>query len=211
MSECLLGRDVLEFGPCAASERAARPRHDERVDLLRLAPFEALEERGVLAVDRQDPPSPTFARGECELAGCNEALLVRQREIDAALQRPERRVHAGEAHDGVEHDVGLRLLEQLGQVASDRLQRRVDVVERSRSRSCGAELEPGMSLDDLDRLAADRAGCAKERDALHPASVRAGTPSGMRARRNTPPVQRRAIRRCGRAFRRVRRAAFPCP
>ena len=87
------------------------------------------------------------------------------------LERPERRVDAGEADDGVEHDVGLRALEQLGQVASDLLQRRVDVVERRRAGGHGAELELGMRLDDLDRLAADRAGGAEERDALHPPSV----------------------------------------
>ena len=180
MRERLLGRDVLELGPRAAAERPAGTGEHERVDLLRLAPFETLEERRMLAVDREDPSASPLARGEGELAGGDEALLVCQREVDAALERPERRVHSGKADDGVEHDVGLSALEQLGQVASDRFQRRVDVVERGRARCGGAELELGMRLDDLDRLAADRAGCAKERDALHPPSVGAGTPRRVR-------------------------------
>ena len=45
----------------------------------------------MLAVDRQQQASPTLARGERELAGGDEALLVRERERDAALERPERR------------------------------------------------------------------------------------------------------------------------
>ncbi len=171
MCERLLGRDVLELGARAAAERAARAGEDERVDLLRLASLEALEERRVLAVDGQDPPAAPLCARERELAGGDEALLVREREVDAALERPERRVDAGEADDGVEDDVGLGAVEELGQIAADLLERRVDVVERRRAGGGGAELELGMRLDDLDRLAADRAGCAEQRDALHRISV----------------------------------------
>ena len=116
-------------------------------------------------------PRPRALRGECELSGGDEALLVREREIDPALERPERGVDAREADDGVEDDVGLRALEQLGQVAADLLQRRVDVVERRRAGGGGAELELRVRLDDLDRLAADRAGGPEQRDAFHRLSV----------------------------------------
>ena len=69
-------------------------------------PFlEALEERRVLAVDRQDPAAAARLRRGRELAGRDEALLVREREVDAVLERPERRVDAGEADDGVQDDV----------------------------------------------------------------------------------------------------------
>ena len=125
----------------------------------------------MLAVDRQDPASAPLLRGERELAGGDEALLVREREIDAALERPERRVDSREADDGVEDDVGLGAVEQLGEIAADLLQRRVDVVERRRAGRSGAELELGVRLDDLDRLAADRPGRAEQRDPLHALSV----------------------------------------
>ena len=149
MRERLLGRDVLELGARAAAERAAGAGEDERVDLLRLASLEALEERRVLAVDGQDPAAAPLPRGESELAGGDEALLVREREVDAALERPERRVDSGEADDGVEDDVGLRALEQLGEVASDLLQRarrrRRAVSSRRRRRRARAPGAPRRS------------------------------------------------------------------
>jgi hypothetical protein len=82
MCERLLGRHVLELGARATAEGASRAGEHEGVDLLRLASLEALEERGVLAVDRQDPAPPPLACGESELSGGDEALLVREREID---------------------------------------------------------------------------------------------------------------------------------
>jgi len=88
------------------------------------AALEALERSGVLAVDWDQPPSPAPLRRERELSGCDEALFVRQREIDAVLERPERRREPGKAHDCVEDDVGLRALEQLRQVASHLRMRR---------------------------------------------------------------------------------------
>ena len=213
MRERLLGRDVLELGARAAAERAAGTGEDERVDLLRLAPLEALEERRVLAVDRQDPAAAPLPRGEGELAGGDEALLVREREVDAALERPERRVHSGEADDGVEDDVRLRALEQLGQVASDLLQRRVDVVERRRAGGRGAELE----LRDAPRRSRSPGGRSSRSPRaarrVSPAKCTKSAPSGIRRRRrgSRRPARRRAGRRSGRACRRGRPAAFPCP
>ena len=69
-----------------------------------------------LSTGQEPPPSPRL-RGERELAGGHEALLVREREVDAALERPERDRQPGESDDGVEHDVGLGPLEQLGGVS----------------------------------------------------------------------------------------------
>ena len=87
------------------------------------------------------------------------------------LERPERRVDPREADDGVEDDVGLRALQQAGQIAADLLQRCIDVVERRRAGGRGAKLELGMRLDDFDRLATDRPGGPEQRNALHPPSV----------------------------------------
>ena len=132
-------------------------------------------ERGVLGVDREQQPSAPLLRRERELAGGNEALLVRERECDAALERPQRRADAGEADHGVEHHVRLRGLEQLRQVAAHLSQ--LDAVlggERAQvGRSCRerTQLQLGVSLHDLDRLPADRAGGAEKRDSLHGHSV----------------------------------------
>ena len=130
-----------------------------------VAALQALEGGGVLAVDRQQPASSPLPRRERELAGGDEALLVREREVDAALERPERHRQPGEADDRVEHDVGLGALEQLGQVAADLGQRR-EPVDGRRAGCGGDELELGMRVDDLDGLPADRAGGADEGDFL---------------------------------------------
>src|SRR5213076_517345 len=96
-----------------------------------------------------------------ELARGDEALLVRERERDAALERPQRRVDAGEADDRVQDDVGLRPLEHLRCVASDLRQRRNAVDGRGSGRRRD-ELEVGIRRDYLERLASDRAGDAQD-------------------------------------------------
>src|SRR5262249_45368701 len=150
---------------CSPAEGPTGAGEDERVHLLGRSALEALEERGVLAVDGQDPAAAALERRERELAGRDEALLVREREVDTVLERPERGMDPGEAEDGVEDDIGLGALEQLGEVAPDLGQRSIDVVERRGARRGRGELEVGMRLDDLDRLAADRAGGSEQRDA----------------------------------------------
>ena len=174
MCERLLGRDVGELVARASAERAARAREDERVHLLPLSALETLGERGVLGVHREDASAAAAHRGERQLAGGDEALLVREREVDAVLERPEGGVNAGEPDDGVQHDVWLCPLEQLGEIAADLLQRGVDVVERRRAGGHGAERELRVRCDDLDRLTPDRAGGAEEGDALHAISVGTG-------------------------------------
>ena len=125
----------------------------------------------MLAVDRKQEPLSPAPRRDRELAGGDEALLVRERERDPVLERPERRADAGKADDRVEDDVRLAPLEELDGVAADlgvldaELGRKA--VERRRARLQGAELELGMRCDDLDRLAADRAGRAEKRHASH--------------------------------------------
>src|SRR5581483_10931260 len=99
VGERLLGCDVLEFLTRAAAKRAAGGGEDERVDLLRRAPFEALEGGAVLAVDGEQPAAAPLPGREGELTGGDEALLVREREVDAALERPERDREPGEADD----------------------------------------------------------------------------------------------------------------
>ena len=133
-------------------------------------------QRRVLGVDRQQQAAAPLLRRERELAGGDEALLVRERERHAALERPERRLDAREADDRVQHDVRLGRLEQRRQVAADldvrdavRGREPVEVGRRRRER---AELELGIAVDDVDRLPADRAGRAEKRDPPHGAQCR---------------------------------------
>jgi hypothetical protein len=81
---------VGELFPCPAAEWAAGGGQDDGVDGLWAAALEALVERRVLAVDRQEEASPTLSSGQCELPRRHEALLVGERERDAALEGPER-------------------------------------------------------------------------------------------------------------------------
>ena len=103
----------------------------------------------MLAVDGQEQPSSPLPRGDREIAGGDEALLVRERERDAALERPERRAHSREPDDGVQHEVGLGGVEELGDVAADldvlASQLRRELVERLRARRERAHRELGVA------------------------------------------------------------------
>ena len=196
----------------AAAERAAGSREHERVDLLRLASFEALEERRVLAVDGQDPAAAALARSESELPGGDEALLVREREVDAVLERPQRRVDSREADDGVEDDVGLRRARgaRSGRPrppSAARGRRRAASSRRPRRRARAPDA-PRRSRSPGDRSipwprAALRASPAQCRESA--------SENRTRPRGSTPRARRRAGRRSGRACRRARREAFRCP
>src|SRR5205085_4562830 len=98
------------------------------------------------------------------------------------------------ADDRVEYEVGLGPLQQLGEIAAHLRERR-EPVDRLRSGGSRAELELGMSVDDLERLAADRAGRAEEGDPLHNRSVgsspagQAGVPSACSAAAASPDMR----------------------
>ena len=83
----------------AAAEGAAGCGEHERLDRLGRSSLETLKQRRVLAVDRQEQPAAAPMRGHGEFARGDEALLVREGERDAVLERPERRLDAGEPDD----------------------------------------------------------------------------------------------------------------
>jgi hypothetical protein len=132
MRQRVVGSDVQELVARAASERAAGCREHERVDGVDVALFQTLERRRVLAVDGKQSAAAAHLRGEREVARGDEALLVRKREVDAALERPQRRRKPGEPDDRVQHEVRLRPVEQLREVAAD-LRVRRKAVDRPRS------------------------------------------------------------------------------
>ena len=65
----------------------------------------------MLAVDRQQSASTPLKRREREVAGRDQALLVREGQVDAVLERPERGRQPRETDNGVQDDVRLRALE----------------------------------------------------------------------------------------------------
>ena len=211
-------RDVLELVSRAAAERAAGGSEDDRVDGVARASLEALEDGAVLGVDRQQQASSPLLRAQRELAGGDEALLVRERERDPALQRPQRGADAGEAHDGVEDDVRLGRLEQPGQLAAD-----LDVLDGMGGREPESRCEPDASAQSsrpgcLSMTAiAWRADRARLRQAARLASRSQctnadGLPVAERQdRRRTLPRRRRGARRRGRACRRARRGGVRSP
>ncbi len=91
----------------------------------------------MLAVDREELASPSLPCRKCEIAGGYEALLVREREGHSALERPQRRSDAGEADDGVQDEIGLGGVEELGQVAPD-----LDVLDVELGSQLGERLRP---------------------------------------------------------------------
>jgi hypothetical protein len=141
------------------------------------APFEQLEGAGVLRVDGHDTPSTPLPGRTGELPACDEALLVRKRQIDPALERPEGRGQSREADDRIEDHVRLGTLEQLREVAAHLRQRR-EAVDALRARSRRHELELGVRGDDLQGLIADRPGRSEERDTFHAGQSRSGLGRG---------------------------------
>ena len=220
MCERLLHRHREEFLTRPASKRPAGGGQHERVDGVGLAPpLETLVDRGMLAVDGDQPPAATVKRRAGERAARDQALLVRQRQSDAVLERPERRADAGEADDRVQDDIRPGRLEQRRRVSTDLGQRTGvrgdDLVARTRARRDRAQLEVGVGVDDLERLTTDRSGCSEESDTSHHVSVyelRAHvTRDRARGGRRRRPVPRRRASRGGRGSRRGRRAGARSP
>ena len=143
---------VFELVTAVTAERTSGGRQYQRVNLLGCTSFEALERCRVLAVDRDQAASATPLRRQGQLARSDEALLVREREVHPAFERPQGRGQAGEADDGVEDEIGLGPLEQLREVSPD-LGQRGQAVDRLRARGGRTELELGARVDDFQRLA----------------------------------------------------------
>ena len=72
----------------------------------------------MLAVDREKTSAAAVPRSECKVAGRDEALLVRERQCHSVLERPERRSDSGEADDGIQDQIRLGGLEDVGQIAT---------------------------------------------------------------------------------------------
>jgi hypothetical protein len=148
------------------------------VDLGRVARAQALVERGVLAVDGHDLAATLRSdRGDDGAAG-DEALLVGQREALAVLERRERGREPGEADDRVQHDIDVGMRGELGEhrgvVTADACALGCDPELRGlRGEQLGVAtggerhhlVLVAVAPDDVERLGADGAGGAEDRDA----------------------------------------------
>ena len=190
--ERLVDRDLREV--LALAERPARGGEDELFDRARrLLGVDELEERRVLGVDRDDLRLGRFGQGRDQLAADDQALLVREGEVDALAQRDDRRPQAGRAGDRVQDEVGLGRRDELAHAlgpgedaralgraplrdgrVGDRdalhavlvgLGDRVFPARLSRDADQLKVLPRG--LDHLERLHADRAGGAEHDHTLH--------------------------------------------
>ena len=169
--ERLVGRHVAELVTGAAAERAAGGGQHERVNRFGRAPLEALVGGRMLAVHGQQTAAAAPPSLRRQLSRRHQALLVREREVDTSLERPEGRRQPGETDHRVQDDVRPRALEQLRQVSADLCQRR-EPVDRPCPGRGRNELELRMRVDDLERLPSDRAGGAEKGDPFHRLSVR---------------------------------------
>ena len=109
MRERLLHRRLRELRVRPAAERSAGSRQHHALEILPPLATETLRERGVLGVDRHESLRLALDQIHHELAADDQALLVREREHLAALQRRERRHEADGTDEGVQHHVGVGL------------------------------------------------------------------------------------------------------
>ena len=182
------------------SERPARRGENEGVDRLRSATFEALEDRRMLAVDGKQEPSTPLPGREREVAGRDEALLVRERERDTVLERPQGGAYSGEARrPRSARDRAPRL------PGSWSGHRRLGCVEphgglrdppAAASRSECDDLEVRVGIDDLQRLPTDRTGGPEQRDPSDVGGHR-GRLTGVVFRRRYARAIERSLHRYG--------------
>ena len=164
-------------------------------------------------------PPPALARGERQLAGGDEALLVGERERDAALERPHRPRQPGESE---RRRSGRRPARRARAARSGRL-RPASAARARRSASSPTSPRRARARDSPRSPRSPGARSTRWRRGARPASwlsvprkarcpVQRATPSGRRrGSRSTPPARRRTTRRGGRACRRGRRGGVRCP
>ena len=114
MAQRLFRRRRLDRLQRPGAERAARGGEDHSADVLARAGAERLEDRVVLAIDRQHGRAGAGGAAHEQGAGTDQAFLVGERDGRAALDRGQRRLQSGRAADRRHHPVGrtLRRLEQ---------------------------------------------------------------------------------------------------
>ena len=180
-------------------ERPPGSGQDPRRHPLRRHARHELEHRRVLEVDRDQRGARAGPRGRDEVAAGHQALLVRERHGNPAVERRQRRPQARRAHEGVQDQVGLRGVDERregGVVRHGPAAGRAGGVAHAVGRRLGVHLgqasaagEPaGLQIagrrDDLEGLNPDGSGGPQDEYACHRASVarRPRTPTEDRPR-----------------------------
>ena len=123
----------------APAKRSAGRGQDETPDLRRRAAVQALVDRVVLAVDRQDRDAFARRRVGDDAAGHDEHFLVRERDRLAVLDGGEHRLEAVGAARRAQHEIDVRVRRDrdqavasgAGQVVSPAAPSRAQPIERS--------------------------------------------------------------------------------
>ena len=153
----------------APAERPAGRREHER-RRVRVAALEALEQRRVLAVNGEQPASASLVGRDRQVAGGDEALLVRERERDPLLERPQGRADPGEPRSrSAPRPARPRSSSWTGRRRPGRARRGAWRRARrgARCRTAAHRARARVAFDDLDRLPPDRAGRTEQRNASH--------------------------------------------
>jgi hypothetical protein len=180
----LRGGDVLQVAPLAPAERPARGGEDDLADVSGPVSPQALVDRAVLAVDRQETHSLGLDERHHDLAGGDQHLLAGEGDLLAGLDGRDRGSQPDHSRHADDHEVGLRQGGELHQRLHPRRNLRVRVEQRQlgfgelralaeqklgvRAGGQADHLQPvGMLPDDVERLAADAARGAENDDPLH--------------------------------------------
>ncbi len=105
------GGHIGQFCTRTTAERAAGCRHHEATHLGVGAGEQGLRQRRVLGIHRDDLSGR--GGGENQVPADDQRLLVRQGQRASCLQRRESRAESDRAGDGVEHDIGLDIADEL--------------------------------------------------------------------------------------------------
>ena len=105
VTQRFLPRHGTQFVLRPRTERPAGRGENQAPHLHRVASFEALKNRVVLAVHRKKAAPAAAGRSHDQLAGHDEHLLAGQRDVFAGLERSKSRTQPSGAHDGDEHEV----------------------------------------------------------------------------------------------------------
>ena len=124
MLERVLGRHASQRRQRELAKRPAGGRQDNAAHRRGRVTLQALEDRVVFAVDRQQPDAVGARLRHDELAGHHQDLLRGEGEILARGQRRQRGSQPDGADHGHEHQVGLRQLRQIDQAAKSTVELR---------------------------------------------------------------------------------------
>ena len=197
MHQRILRRDARQLGRRTSAERSSRRGQDEPSDLRPGAPVQALVDRVVLAVDRQNGDATAAGGLGDDAASHHEHFLVRKRDGLAVLDGRDHRFEPLGPRGGAQHevDVGMRG-DRDEAVTAGTAERHVadpglfEAIERGAGRHrrnrwpiagdlCREQIgvfsrrQPddlqaiGVRVDDGQRVLADGPGRAEDGDALH--------------------------------------------